>query len=416
MTEQSDAALARQCQAGDKTAFSLLAARHWERVRRVLSAMLSNPDDVDDLLQETFLRAYLGLDTLRQPEQFRAWTCGIGINLARMYLRAPFWRWRSWGDLDALDERVSDQALSPERMVERRETAVRLEQAIADLPPSEREALLLVYRDGFSHRETAVTLGASLSAVKVRVHRGRKRLRTVLQPEFGKKYRPPKRDEAREATMIKVQIHDVLAKVSTLDLRPYLEPALALLPEELQDAFLKSASLNAPASMELREHILSLPEERQKELHKALSPFMPHRIVLLKEAEADRILPIWIGPSEADAIVLKLRERPLKRPITHDLLTTLLDLGQIQIEQATISRLHEGIFYGTLVARLGQNGETTEVDCRPSDALSLAVRLDTPIYVAPEVMDEAGKGLDEDGRLVYKRLAYPSDDWRSLVK
>jgi hypothetical protein len=98
------------------------------------------------------------------------------------------------------------------------------------------------------------------------------------------------------------------------------------------------------------------------------------------------------------------------------LFTTLLDLGQIHVEQATVSRLHEGIFYGALIVRLGKNGKTTEVDCRPSDALSLAVRLGTPIYIAPEVMDEAGIKPDENGRYAFKGFSYPGDRWRSLVK
>ena len=87
-----------------------------------------------------------------------------------------------------------------------------------------------------------------------------------------------------------------------------------------------------------------------------------HRVVVLKEIDTDRYLPIWIGPNEADAIVIKLKEFPLKRPITHDLLATLLDLGQIHVEQATISRLHEGVFYGVLSARLGKDDEMTEID------------------------------------------------------
>lgn len=416
MSEFSDSDLVKKSQAGDKTAFSLLVARHWTRVQRVLLAMLSDANDVDDLLQEAFLRAYLGLDTLRQPERFRAWVCGIGINLARMHLRSPAKHWLSWDEVNISDQYIPDRKPSPERVAEQRETAARLEQAIADLPPSERDALLLVYRDGFSHQETAESLGASLSAVKVRVHRGRKRLRTFLQPEFGKQYRPPKRDEAREETMIKVQIHDVLDKVTTFDPRPYLEPALALLPEELQDAFLEEASFTAPVTAGMWEYVSSLPEEQQNALHEAMSPFIPHRIVLLKGEADGRILPIWIGPNEADAIVIKLKEFPLKRPITHDLLAALLDLGQIHVEQAAISRLHEGVFYGILVARLGKNGEMTEIDCRPSDALSLAVRLGTPIYIAPEVMDEAGIAPDEYGRYAYRGFTYPGDEWRSLVK
>ena len=81
MTELTDAALVEQCRAGDKSAYGRLVTRHQLRVQRVLQAMLPYYE-VDDVVQEAFLEAYLNLGKLRQPERFRAWLCGIGINLA----------------------------------------------------------------------------------------------------------------------------------------------------------------------------------------------------------------------------------------------------------------------------------------------------------------------------------------------
>lgn len=414
MVEPDDKMLVQRGQAGDKTAVSLLVQRHQIRVRRVLRAMLSNPADIEDVLQEAFLRAYLGLDTLRQPERFRAWVCGIAINLARMHLRAPAQRWVSWDEIKTSEANIAGSHPSPEWLAEQRERAQRLQVALADLPPAEREALLLVYWDGLSHRETAVSLGTSVSAIKVRVHRGRAHLQTILQPEFGTPAQPV-RHLVQGVNMIPVQIHDVLARVTNVDLRPYLQPVLDLLPTDMHDDFLAGITLGMEHGMKVWELLRTLPEGEQTAVQKALAPLMSHRIVLLKEQEGERILPIWIGRCEADAIVLKLKNRSLQRPITHDLVTTLLDLSGVRVEQVAVSRLHETIFYGSLIARLGQNGEMVEVDCRPSDALSLAVRLGVPIVVAPEVMDQQAMLPDENGRCQFETESYPSPGLRSLL-
>jgi RNA polymerase sigma-70 factor (ECF subfamily) len=182
MADVSDADLVRRCQADDKAAFTLLVSRHLPRVKRLISAMLRNPAEVDDLLQESFLQAYLGLDQLRDPARFRAWVYSIAVNLARMRLRSYARRFISWEEWNETDRTALDDQPSPEPLVEQQEIIHRLNQAIADLPPAEREALLLVYRDGLSHQETADRLGTSLGAVKVRVHRGRHRLQAILQP------------------------------------------------------------------------------------------------------------------------------------------------------------------------------------------------------------------------------------------
>ncbi|MBV7337808.1 bifunctional nuclease family protein [Chloroflexi bacterium TSY] len=113
-----------------------------------------------------------------------------------------------------------------------------------------------------------------------------------------------------------------------------------------------------------------------------------HRIVVLKERDSDRVLPIWIGPFEADAIVLQLKEKQVKRPLTFDLTKTLLDFGEIKTERVVISRLHETTYYSNVIVRAGD--KTGEIDSRPSDAINLALRLDVPIFVSDELMEQAG--------------------------
>lgn len=111
------------------------------------------------------------------------------------------------------------------------------------------------------------------------------------------------------------------------------------------------------------------------------------RIVVLKEMENDRYLPIWIGPYEAESITIALQEIEVSRPQTHDLIKNLFGELDVQLIRVVISELKDDIFYGTLV--LNDNGEEILVDSRPSDAIAIAVRSHVPIMVAAAVMDEA---------------------------
>ena len=110
-------------------------------------------------------------------------------------------------------------------------------------------------------------------------------------------------------------------------------------------------------------------------------------IVLLKERDGERFLPIWIGNVEATAIAFALQGVATQRPLTHDLLKNLLDELVVSIERVVITELKEGTFYATIELR--QNGSKFSVSSRPSDAIALAVRANTPIF-AEEVLDEAG--------------------------
>jgi bifunctional DNase/RNase len=122
------------------------------------------------------------------------------------------------------------------------------------------------------------------------------------------------------------------------------------------------------------------------------------RIVVLKDINDDKYLPIWIGPCEADAITLELQEQPSKRPLTHDLLkTTIRELGG-RVIQILISDLQQDIYYARILVDLGDR--QIEIDSRPSDAIALAVRVKAPIYVAEAVMDVAiSKEVDIEDEL-----------------
>lgn len=121
------------------------------------------------------------------------------------------------------------------------------------------------------------------------------------------------------------------------------------------------------------------------------------RVVILKQKEVDRYLPIWIGPPEADAIAVRLQEVSVPRPLTHDLLhNSIKDLGGV-IDHIVVSSMENDTYYATIVVQQGD--KLVEIDARPSDALALAVRASVQIFAAPEVMEKCGVRLDKDSGL-----------------
>ncbi|HET7737114.1 MAG TPA: bifunctional nuclease family protein [Tepidiformaceae bacterium] len=121
------------------------------------------------------------------------------------------------------------------------------------------------------------------------------------------------------------------------------------------------------------------------------------RVVILREKDSDRYLPIWIGPAEADAIAVRLQDVAVARPLTHDLLRSMIEQLGGRVAYIVVSDLSNDTFFARIVLDL--NGETLEIDSRPSDAIALAVRVDVPIYAEDTVLDRAGVVLDEEGQV-----------------
>ena len=118
------------------------------------------------------------------------------------------------------------------------------------------------------------------------------------------------------------------------------------------------------------------------------------RIVILKQVNEERYLPIWIGLYEAEAITIALQEIQVARPQTHDLLKTLIQSLNARLVQVEVISLSDDVFYGNLVLEI--NGSRRQIDCRPSDALALAARMQAPIMVSDDVMGNAGIVPEED--------------------
>lgn len=118
------------------------------------------------------------------------------------------------------------------------------------------------------------------------------------------------------------------------------------------------------------------------------------RIVILREMDAERYLPIWIGVYEAEAITLSLQEVEVARPLTWDLLKNIFGALNARILRVEVVALRDDTFYGNIV--IEANGRTLNIDSRPSDALALAVRAHVPILVTGTIMDMAGIIPEED--------------------
>lgn len=118
------------------------------------------------------------------------------------------------------------------------------------------------------------------------------------------------------------------------------------------------------------------------------------RIVILRQQNADRYLPIWIGVYEAESITIALQEVEVARPLTHDLLRNIFNQLNARILRVEVVALRDDTFFGNIVVEF--NGRTLEIDSRPSDALAIAVRAHVPILVEKSVMESAGITPEED--------------------
>lgn len=321
---RTDAELVAATLNGDRAAFGLLVDRHRGRAVAVARGMLGAREDADDVVQEAVLQAFLGLKRLRGPDVFAPWLFGITANLARMRLRAR----RDVPQSLEPGGRVVPTSFEPE-LVEELDALRKLRAALEPLPPPERDAVLMHYVDGLTAQEIAALLGERPGTVRVRLHRARERLRRRLSP-MRRELEP----------MVEVTVDDVVVRVVK----------------------------------DVPEAELRLANERV-------------RVVVLKEKEGDRVLPIWVGPAEGDALALQLGGEALGRPLTADLMARIVEASGARIERVSVHTLREKTFYATVSVRTREG--VSEVDARPSDALNLAARVDAPIFVDADLMGQS---------------------------
>jgi bifunctional DNase/RNase len=128
-------------------------------------------------------------------------------------------------------------------------------------------------------------------------------------------------------------------------------------------------------------------------------------IVLLKTVDGNKFLPIWIGHPEAAAILMKLQGASTPRPMTHDLLSDVLDQIDAKCEKVSVTELRDNTFFASIT--ISMNGSEMEIDSRPSDALALAVRTSAPIFAADDVIEESaiefeGEEVEDQEQVVEK--------------
>jgi RNA polymerase sigma factor (sigma-70 family) len=334
LAEPTDRELVILTRQGNKEAFGCLIERYLGLMERIALRMVSAPDAAQDLVQESMLQAFLSLKDLRDVDRFRSWLYGIVLNVSKSYLRDQK-RQTCFNEVLDDDQPVGlwssgNASNDPQEIAVERELHNLVLLAIEELPQAHREAARLYYYESLSLLEIAAITGASPGAIKVRLHRARNHLRDKLQPTYPE-IGPEKTRKYRRKTMIKAKIVDIVKRDN-------------------------------------------------------------NHIVILQDESQGKLLPIWIGPFEAEAIVVSLCLIPVARPQTHDFIVHLLAAFGGQLEEVRVEVIKDEVFYGIAKIRIGN--EIKEVDARPSDILALAVRTGTPIYIAEEVMQQSGQDIN----------------------
>jgi RNA polymerase sigma-70 factor, ECF subfamily len=183
-TLRTDDDLVQAAQSGNHEAFAELCRRHAQPVRRRILGIVRHQEDAEDALQETLLRTYANLGRFRQSAKFSTWITAIGINAALSVLRKRKSRRESDIEPYSPDEPawdIADQSPDPELRVAKRQIILRLRKEVQGLPPKMQEVVTTYYRHDYSLQQTAEALGISVPAVKSRLVRGRRSLRSSFE-------------------------------------------------------------------------------------------------------------------------------------------------------------------------------------------------------------------------------------------
>ena len=325
--------LVQRAREGDLEAFGLLVERFQDAVYGTAYALLGDFHDAQDVAQEAFIRAWCRLAELRDPDRFAGWLYRIARNCCVDFLR------RAAGEPAPLEKvdtaAVAPAHVNPSAQLEAAEMREGVLAAIRSLSEPNRLATTLYYINGYSIEDVAGFLEVPVGTVKRRLHDSRNRLRermvAMVEDEL-KGARPG--PEFRER---------VMRKVSRVEVRPQAEAEWG-------------------------------------------------RVLLIDED--GRCLLIIIGTAEEFAIHRGLEKEEPQRPMTHELLLSILGSFEISLKEARVVDLREQTFYGELV--LERAGEVHVIDTRPSDALALAMMTGAKVTVAEHVMEQ-GCARDADG-------------------
>jgi RNA polymerase sigma factor (sigma-70 family) len=329
VAEFGDAVLVRRAQAGDRDAFAALVQEHRPLVLALCRRLVGPAPFAEDAAQEAVLQAMLHLDRLRRPERFGPWLAGIGLNVCRLWLRERSRATASWEELvgGRLGPEPTAAAADPADLAVAADLSGRVRAAVLALPPGQRTAVLLHYLAGLSQTEVAAALGVESGTVKARLHKARRTLREQLR---------------------------AIWMEETMTTETGTEPV----------------------------------EVRVADVRRVERPESPLRyVVVLEEVTGERLLPIWVGQSDAEALVEQLEGLATPRPQVHDFTANVLRAARVQVRGVVVDRLVDEVYYATVV--LDGPGGPGSTDARPSDALNLALRAGAPIRVHPSVLAAA---------------------------
>ncbi len=192
MSEQDiDRQLVERARNGDKRAFDLLVQKYHRRLMRLLSRMVRNQEEVEDIAQETFIKAYRALPQFRGDAAFYTWLYRIGVNTARNYLSSrkrqmPTISDQAMNDDDDVDERIVAQDINtPESMLLSKQVAMAVNDAVEALPEELRTAITLREMEGLSYEEIAEMMVCPIGTVRSRIFRAREAIAAKLRPILG---------------------------------------------------------------------------------------------------------------------------------------------------------------------------------------------------------------------------------------
>jgi RNA polymerase sigma factor (sigma-70 family) len=314
---------------GAREPLTELLRRHWDTAVFLATRVLGSADLARDAAQEAAIATMTDLDRLRSPDRFGAWFCGVALNVSRRWLR------QLRAEVPGAPPEQASPSLDPAEAAEISDIAARVRAAIASLSGGQRDAVMLFYLQGLSHREVACELGISVGAVKARLHQGR----AALAPQLAR-------------------------------LIEFPEVRIVTPTDAVQWADVSVSEIRRGTSDDIGgKHVM-----------------------ILRERGGDRWLPIWIGPAEATALALTLESAETPRPFTYKLAASLVQAAGSRVSEVRITRLLERVFYASVIVQ-GPAG-AAEVDSRPSDAVNLALAAGAPIRMDSELFNVAVSGDD----------------------
>ena len=342
MKERKDAEIIREYLDGNTKAFNVLINRYQYAVYGMCYHFTHNFADAKDLTQETFIQAFTKLDQLRNPQKFSSWLRQITMNVYRMWKRNQDRYSKVSIEKVGEESLIDKQSPSTQKILEINELRAKVQRAISSLSEKNRLALTLYYIDGLTYEEIGTFLDIPKTTIKSRLYKARKKLKKeVLQVTKGEFQQSP-------------------------------------LPEDFSTQVLQEVELTQVYPLKEMDDLRAAWKQQAKQI-------MPVLILTSKE-KPNRHLPIFIGFNEGSAIFLTRKGVSPPRPLTHDLIVALLKAVDATVKKVIVTDLRENTFFGRII--LECNGKIKEIDCRPSDAIAIAVRLKTPIFVAKKIEKE----------------------------